>query len=297
MSARQILAVVNPRSGSRRSARIVRQLQRLLQPAGFDVTIATTSHPGHAAQIAATADLQPLHCLAVVGGDGTIHEIVNGLLQRDQPVTTPLAIVPAGTGNAIALQYQLSSVRDAARCILQGIPAPLDMVKVQLADRLTYCVNIVGWGAATDINITAEKLRWLGRSRYSIAALLQILSPAVRTARITLDDQTLEEPFLFAVLCNTRYAGHRMLLTPAAQSDDGLLDVLLLRPGSRRNLLRVFQGVADGTHLQLPNVEYRQVRSLKIHTAQPCPLNLDGELSGQTPFTATVLPGALRVLS
>lgn len=87
-----------------------------------------------------------------------------------------------------------------------------------------------------------------------------------------------------------------MLLAPDARCDDGLLDVLLLRPTSRWNLLKVFQGIADGSHRNLPGIEYHQARSVTIQTSDPDPLNLDGEISGTAPFTATVLPAALRLL-
>ena len=291
-----ILAVVNPRSGLRHGQQTLNQLHSILQQAGCLLTVITTSGPGHATRIAADAELQHLHCIAVVGGDGTIHEVVNGLMQRPAPAQTPVAIVPAGTGNALALQYKLQSINDAAHSILHGTATPLDVLQVTRQQQTTCCINIAGWGAATDINITAEKLRWLGRSRYSLAALLQILQPPVRSAIVTIDQQTLNGQFLFAVACNTRFAGHRMLLAPDARCDDGLLDVLLLRPTSRWHLLKVFQGIADGSHRNLPGIEYHQARSITIQTNSPDPLNLDGEISGTAPFTATVLPAALRLL-
>ena len=297
MERHHVLAIVNPRSGLQLGLQAANTLQTSLQQAGCQLTVITTRGPGHATHIAAAAELQNFHCIAAIGGDGTIHEIVNGLMQRSTPAQIPIAIVPAGTGNALALQYNLLSVRDAADKILRGHPTPLDVLQVTQQHSTTCCINIAGWGAATDINITAEKLRCLGRSRYSIAALLQILHPHIRPASITLDNHSLTGPFLFAVACNTRFAGHRMLLAPDARCDDGLLDVLLLRPTSRWNLLKVFHGIADGSHRNLPGIEYLQGRSITIHTRSPDPLNLDGEISGTTPITATVLPAALRLLT
>jgi len=296
MDRQNILAIVNPQSGLRHGQQTFSQLHSILQQAGQQLTVVTTSGPGHATRIAAESELQNFRCIAAIGGDGTIHEIVNGLMQRPAPVQIPIAIVPAGTGNALALQYSLQSVSDAAHKILHGHPTPLDVLEVTQQQHTTCCINIAGWGAATDINITAEKLRWLGRSRYSVAALLQILNPPVRSASITLDGRLIDGPFLFAVACNTRFAGHRMLLAPDAHCDDGLLDLLLLRPTSRWNLLKVFQGIADGSHRNLPGIEYHQARSITIHTSSPDALNLDGEISGTTPFTAAVRPAALRLL-
>lgn len=88
-----------------------------------------------------------------------------------------------------------------------------------------------------------------------------------------------------------------MLLAPDARCDDGLLDLLLLRPTSRWNLLKVFQGIADGSHRNLPGIEYLQGQTVSIHTNTPDPLNLDGEIAGTTPMTTTVLPAALSLLT
>jgi diacylglycerol kinase family enzyme len=114
---------------------------------------------------------------------------------------------------------------------------------------------------------------------------------------VTLDGQPLEGPFLFIIACNTMYVGHRMLLAPDARSDDGLLDVVVLRPSSRWNLLKVFQRVADGSHLQVPGVECLRARVLTVESSGTDVLNLDGEVRGATPFSASVLPGALEVLA
>ena len=296
MSSRQILAIVNPRSGSQQAARQLDQLKAALLPHGLLVHTAVTEHPGHAQHLAATADVREISCICAVGGDGTIHEVVNGLMQHPQPRRIPLAVLAAGTGNALALQFQLQSSADTAQRILCGRTQPLDVIHVTAPGMSAYCINIVGWGAATDINANAEKLRWLGRSRYSVAALWQILKPAVRPARLLLDAQPIEGPFLFVIACNTMYAAHRMLIAPHARCDDGLLDVVLLKPCSRLNLLKVFRSVADGSHLQLPGVECHRAQSLSLESSTTDPLNLDGEVRGHTPFSATVLPGALEVM-
>lgn len=297
MSNRQILAIVNPRSGQGRAGKQLDQLKAALQPDGFLVHTAVTEHSGHARGIAANTNPHEVCCVCAVGGDGTIHEVADGLMQLPKPRRLPLAILPAGTGNALALQFQLHSAADTAQRILAGRIQPLDVIHVTAPGLSTHCINLVGWGAATDINVTAEKLRWLGPARYSAAALLQILSPRIRPAQLCLDGQLLTGPFLFVIACNTRFAGHRMLLAPDARSDDGLLDVILLKPASRLNLLQVFQRVADGSHLLLPNVECHRGQTLTIETPTKQLLNLDGELRGHTPFTATVIPGGLDILA
>lgn len=297
MSSRQILAVVNPRSGNRQATQQLDQLKAALLPKGYLVHTAVTEHPGHAREIAAAANVHEVHCICAVGGDGTIHEVVNGLMQLPQPQRIPLAVLAAGTGNALALQFQLHSPADTAQRIVAGRTQPLDVIHVTGPGLSTWCINLVGWGAATAINVNAEKLRWLGKSRYSVAALWEILGPSLRSAKVTLDGHTIAGPFLFIIACNTMFVGHRMLLAPNARSDDGLIDVVILRASSRWNLLQVFKRVADGSHLQLPGVECHRAQSLTIDSSTIDPLNLDGEICGQTPFSATVLPGALQVIA
>jgi len=297
MTNRQILAIVNPRSGSKLAQQQLDQLKAALQPEGFLVHSALTEHRGHASEIAAAADPREIDCICAVGGDGTIHEIVDGLMRRPQPGRIPLAILPAGTGNALALQYQLHSAADTAQRILLGRRQPLDAIHVSTPELSAYCINLVGWGAATDVNVNAEKLRWLGRSRYSLAALWQILRPTIRSAEVTLDRKPLEGPFLFIIACNTMFVGHRMQLAPDACCNDGLIDVVVLRPTSRWNLLQVFQRVADGSHVQLPGVECHRVQELTVDSAVPDLLNMDGEVRGQTPFSLAVIPAALEVFA
>ena len=296
MTAQRFLLVVNPRGGTRRGRAVLEQIRPVFAAAGAELDVRLTERPGHAEEIARTTELDRFDGLCVIGGDGTVHEVANGLLQRAQPCSIPLGIIPAGTGNTLHQHlHGHDGPQEAARQILAGRTGPLDAVRVALAGQVVFCIDIIGWGGVADINGTAEKLRWLGPPRYAAAALWHILRAQRRRARLVLDGQIQDDDFLFVIACNTKFTGSNMQLAPRAEVDDGLLDVVVVRRASRLQMVKLFARVFDGSHLALPCVEYYQVRSFGLESAGHEPLDLDGEMKGTTPISAEVLPAALRV--
>lgn len=297
MSAKRFVLVVNPRGGVRRGVLLAEQVQTRLAAAGSVVDVHVSQYAGHAAELARTLDLSRCDGLCLVGGDGTIHEVVNGLLQRSDGVRVPLGLIPGGTGNSVLLHLGCTTAEDAIQRILAGRTQPVDAARLTYPDQMVYCVNIVGWGGVVDINCTAERWRWLGRPRYTLATLWEILRPHRRRARVVLDDQTLEDEFLFVLGCNTKFTGKAMQVAPRAELADGKLDVIFVRQASRLQMLRLFRGVYDGTFATQPSVEYRQVRSFRIETETPELLNLDGELKSCASVSVAVVPAAVTVFA
>lgn len=293
MKIRSCLAIVNPQGGMRSGGGIVEDARRLLADASVRLDIHVTQWAGHASQLAEEIDLEGYDCLCIVGGDGTVHEVIGGLMRRDEGAEViPLGLIPAGTGNTLHLDLGCTDTESAIEAILHGGTRSVDVVKVNAADTVHYCVNIVGWGGISDINLKAERLRKLGRSRYVLAALWQMARPINRFAKVCLDDEVLEGDFQFVIACVTKSTGTGMVLAPQAIIDDGKIDVVILRKVSRYQLLQTLRRVFDGSHIELPFVEYRQVRSFSIE-AEPSELNLDGEVKATTPFAAETVPIAL----
>jgi diacylglycerol kinase (ATP) len=294
--SQRILLIANPASGSLWQGR--KQAQAVMELAlAAEVDLHLTERAGHAMQIVLETRLSSYDAICVQGGDGTFHEVVSGLMQRVEAASIPLGLIPSGTGNSVARSLGLASAAEAVRRIETGQTRPLDVIRMAAGGETHYCLNLIGWAAGQAITATAERLRWLGSRRYAAAALWQVLGAAPRQARITLDGATDEDGFLLVLACNTTYVGSGMLAAPRAEIDDGLMDVVLVRRASRRRMLTLLRRVYDGSHLEMREVEYRQVRSLAIETPAPQPLNLDGELKGETPLTAEVLPGAIRVFA
>ena len=294
--AKRFLLIANPASGSPPRATLREQALAELRAAGAQVDLQVTQDAGHLFEIAREYDLAGYDALCVLGGDGTMHEAVSGLVQRPQRANIPVGLIPAGTGNSLGLSLGIHDVLEAVRRIVAGVPRPVDAVRVEAAGDTHFCLNLIGWAAGQAINATAERLRWLGPSRYAAAALWHVLSARPRPAKIVLDDAIHEDEFLLVLACNTKNVGSGMLAAPRAAIDDGLVDVVIVRRASRWRMLRLLQRVHDGSHVEMSEVEYHQVRSLRIETAAPEPLNLDGELKGTTPLVAEVVPGAIQLL-
>ena len=297
MTAKRFAVIVNPRGGLRRGIAVLDQVKPLLAAAGATLDVHLTENRSHATEIARNLELPRYDGICVIGGDGTVHEVVNGLMHRDEPIPIPLGIIPAGTGNTLHQHLQIDDPREAVRCICEGHSIPLDIAQVNLKDRVVFCVNIVGWGAVSDINATAEKLRFLGTVRYTLAALWHILLAKRHRIRLTYQDQVISDDFLFVIACNTKFTGAGMKLAPHAELSDGKIDLILVRQATRWQMVKLFQKVFDGSHLSLGLVEYHQVDSFSIESDGNEPLNLDGEMIGHAPMSIQVLPAGLRVFA
>ncbi len=295
MSGRKFTFIVNPNSGRRRGELIYKSVQSVFQRAGFEGDMHLTRYSGHAAELARDLDLNSSSGLIVIGGDGAIHEVVSGLMQRTEPDSVPVGVIPAGTGNAFHQHLNVLDPIAAAHKILNQNVSPLDVIRIQQRGQTFYSVNVIGWGTVTDINQLAEKLRILGPTRYSVAALIFIMKARKRRIRLRMDGEWIEEDFYFVLVCNTKFTGKGMQVAPGADHGDGVLDVILIRKATRWQMLKLFARIFDGSHLGMEIVEFRKVREFCIHQESNDVLTIDGELKAGVPFEAEVLPGALRV--
>ena len=297
MPGKPIVVVTNPRGGIRQGLAVLEQVRPVFANAGAELDEYVTEYSGHATEITRTLDLAGYDGLCLIGGDGTVHEAVAGLMQRGEPVQTPLGLIAAGTGNTLHREVQCTNPLEAAERILAGKTCPLDAARLTMRNEVIWCVDIIGWGAIADINRTAEKLRHLGPPRYAMAALWWIIRPKRRRARLVLDGQVFDDEFLFIIGCNAKSTGSGMIVAPHAQIGDGKIDVVVLHSTSRLQMLKVFRKVFDGSHISLPCVGYHQVRSFSIEYEGPEPLDLDGELKGGSPLSVEMVPGALKLFA
>lgn len=296
MKPKRLLMIVNPRGGVHRGTAVLDRVRPIFDSAGISLDVRMTEHGGHAREIAETAPLDSCAGLCVIGGDGTVHEAADGLM-RCGGGAIPLGLIPAGSGNTMHQHLKCLEPETAAERIVAGETIPLDVIRVTTQRETVHCVNIVGWAGVADINHTAERLRWLGPSRYALAALWHILWIKHRRATLTLDGLAIDDDFLFAIACNGKFTGKGMLIAPQAELSDGKMDVVVVRRASRGQMLALFQKIFNGSHLSMPCVEYHQVRQFSIASQTHDVLDLDGEMKCETPFEAEVLPGALRLFA
>lgn len=295
-----VLVVVNPRAGRgaarRRAARLVAELQRV----GVPFVVRPTERPGHARDLAAATS----GAVVAVGGDGTAHEVLNGLRERDGRLG-PFAVLPAGSGNDFAANAGFSrDPHDLAAALHDGWTRTVDVGAVEIAcehgELRRHFLNDAGVGFEADVVRTAAGMRWLrGRLLY-LAATLR----AVRRQRIvdceltyaTVDDEVRETmPILFASACNGGRVGGGLHFAPAACIDDGRVDVLRVSSDSAAATLRLLMQLVRRRHDRDPRVRIARCDRVVMRPAQPLPVSLDGELvaASATRVEASVRRGRL----
>jgi len=288
--------LVNPKGGHKRGLEIYEKVKHIFSSAGANITVLHTEYAGHAFDFAKTLDFVGYDGLCAIGGDGTMYELINGMLKRDDNHKIPIGLITGGTGNSFMYDVDCLDPVDAAKRIVQHKLRPLDIAKVNANGELFYSFNIIGWGLATDAGKLAEKLRWLGGVRYDVASIIEVLKGKDRIATLTLDEEVIKENFIFIIGCNTIHTGKAMKMAPLAQLNDGKIDLIIVRKTSRINLLKLFPKLFSGDHIKSPLVEYRQVQNFSISLEETNDLTIDGEIIGTTPLNVQMIPKMVNVL-
>ena len=288
--------LVNPKGGHKRGLEIYEKVKHIFSNAGTKITVLHTEYAGHAFDFAKTLDFVGYDGLCAIGGDGTMYELINGMLKRDDNHKIPIGLITGGTGNSFMYDVDCLDPVDAAKRIVQHKLRPLDIAKVNANGELFYSFNIIGWGLATDAGKLAEKLRWLGGVRYDVASIIEVLKGKDRIATLTLEKEVIKENFIFIIGCNTIHTGKAMKMAPLAQLNDGKIDLIIVRKTSRVNLLKLFPKLFSGDHIKSPLVEYRQVENFSISLEETNDLTIDGEVIGTTPLNVQMIPKMVNVL-
>ncbi len=295
MNHRKYYLVVNPHGGGGMGLEIKNKILPVFQKAGAELTIIETTHPGHAQELANTLELDGYTGFCPIGGDGTMHEVVNGMLNRKDKCKIPIGLITGGAGNAFMHDLDLLDPVEAAKTVVNGKIQKIDVANLNMNGHQEYIFNIIGWGLVTDVGRKADSIRWIGDSRYTIMTALEVFIKKRHPAKLNIDGQIIEDDFLFVIACNTQHTGKGMKMAPNAELNDGLIDVVVVRNVSRFTLLKLLPSVFDGSHIHHPDLEYYQVREFSLESNDIDQLNLDGEICGTTPFHAKVIPGAIDV--
>ena len=293
---KKLYLIVNPEGGSKRGLDILKKVEPIFSEADVELTILETKYAGHAEEYANELDYAGYEGFCAIGGDGTMHEVINGMLKRKDASMLPIGLLTGGTGNAFMHDVKCLDPLESAKRIVKGELRPMDIAKVEANGEIFYAFNIIGWGLVTDASSLAEKLRWLGDKRYDIAAILEVLMSKKRISKLILDGQEIDEDFVFIIGCNTIHTGKAMKIAPLAKLDDGKLDIVIVRKASRIQLLKLFPKLFTGEHIKSELVEYKQVESFSILPLEKSSITLDGELLGHTPLHVQLQPKRINVL-
>ena len=297
MALKNIYLAVNPHGGMEKGRGILELVKPVFHDNGVELNVLETEYHGHAQEMNNTMDFEEVDGFCAIGGDGTFHEVVNGLLTRKDKKQVPIGLIPGGSGNSFMHTVECLDPVEAAKRIVSGNTIPVDVAEVKSGKELIYSINIIGWGLVTDIGITAENYRWLGESRYTIIAMLEIFRLKQRSATLIMDGTEEKSDFTFIMALNTKHTGKGMYAAPKAKLDDGLIDLIIVREKGKMKLLNLLPKIFDGTHIDSEIVEYYQVSRFSLIPDKNEPLNIDGEITGNTPIEVKMIPGCFQFLN
>ncbi len=289
--------IVNPYSGRWKAKAAIPDIERACQKIGLDYELAATDAPNHGTELAREAAQAGFSPIVVVGGDGGISEVVNGLMQAaGDEMAVPLGIIPMGTANDLADVLELEKdVEKACRAILAGHTRAIDVGCVN--GRFFDNNSAIGLEPMVTIAQAAMK-RVKGTPRYILAALKAILGHKPWNMRLTWDDGEYEGPIALVSVGNTYRTGGAFRMTPRAEPDDGYLDFVFTGKMGRLKLLRLLPTTFDGSHIEHPDVTYARTTHLTIECDPPTPIQADGELFdlSASHIEYTIMPGRLPVI-
>ncbi|MEE8441574.1 MAG: diacylglycerol kinase family protein [Spirochaetia bacterium] len=284
----KICLIVNPNAGKKRGLEVAKRVTTLLGDAGIHAESLVSRQPGGTREIAEGLDQSRWDGIVAVGGDGTLFEVINGLLTTSDSPTVPVGQIPVGTGNSFIRDLQIHSVEDAVARIVQGAVRKIDLGHFSAEAGDFYFANLLGVGFVSNVAYRARKYKALGSLSYILGIIEEIIGLEATPVTLEIDGEVIERECVFVEICNSRFTGGNMMMAPSAEIDDGLLDVVILNKVSRWAVLKLLPTIFDGKHVEAQAVEILRGKSITLRSPKPLSLTPDGETFGQTPIDVTV---------
>jgi diacylglycerol kinase (ATP) len=291
-----LVLIANPRAGRGRVGEELPEVERQLQSHRLGYRILETEGPWHAATLAREALRDGARFLVAVGGDGTIQEVVNGMVDGDRPVAEDavLGVVAAGSGSDFVRTFGLPG--DAVRAVrhLEGDRLyPIDVMRAEYrrgdTTEVRYVPNIAEVGLGAEVVRRAERLpRWLGRSRYFWGFWLSLGSHRSTRVTVGVDRKSFDGTANNVVVANCQFYGGGMKISPRSYPGDGLLDVQI-STGPKSEAFTLMPKIYRGEHVPHPHIKELRGREVRVEAERPLAVEGDGEVLGTTPATFTVL--------
>lgn len=301
------IAVINPNAGGGRVAREWPLLSNMLKDRGFPFEEVFTTHRYHAVELVIYSLKRGFRNFISVGGDGTLHEIVNGIFyQKEVPVSEiTLAVLPTGSANDWTRMYRIPKDYDKAiETVLEGRTVMQDVARVEYSQagvrNSRYMVNVAGVGLDANICLRCNASKDKGKSgdlAYVKAAFKALVSRTSTPTKVVVDGRSFFSGKMFSIAFGVgKYSGGGMMQVPDAVADDGLVNVMVARKVSKIKFLLLFKQLFKGTIYRIREVSHTTASRVCVISRKPDRVEIDGEVVGTTPMNLEVLPRALRVV-
>ena len=301
---RKIKIILNPMADMGNAWRVARDLRSITEEHG-GVDWSGTVYPGHAIELAKQAGRDDYDLVIAMGGDGTVHEVMNGLMQIPENKRPILGVVPIGSGNDFAHGINASTIpNEALRRAINGEPSTVDLgLMIDEHGRREFFDNTLGIGFGATVTIRSHQLPVLRGFLMYLTAVLQtiILDHNPIRMQIETDNEKWEQGVSYLVLCNGPREGGGFLIAPDAKIDDGLLNFAMIKDVSRLMMLRIVPEVMKGTHGRFKEVRMGTCQKFSLSANRPLYIHADGEIftgpgTDLRKVSFEILPNALKVV-
>jgi diacylglycerol kinase (ATP) len=300
---RSVVFLVNPASANGSTGRHWPSLHEEAHAVGLDGEARLSARPGHLAELAEEAARGGAAMLVVVGGDGSVHEVVNGLMRSDRAGEVELAVLARGTGKDFARSLRIPSKPGAALATARdGRVRAIDVGRARFtasdgSRTEAYFANFAGAGISGAIarRANASSKAMGGRMSFFVATITVFFRWRSVEMTAQVDDERRAGRMFEVLAMNGDYTAGGMWAAPDARPDDGRLDVVLIGDVTKADFVRTFPKIYRGRHLSHPKIELLRGATVRVESKHPLPVVLDGEQPGTTPAEFDLLPGALRV--
>lgn len=295
----RFFAVVNPAAGGGRSAKLAGPALAELREKGLKIDVVASTGAGHAIELAREAYEQGYRNFIAVGGDGTAHEILNGVY-RDGGGNDRIALgfLPLGTGNSFLRDFTKDGAKASLEALIKGRKRSVDLICLTHAQGRIYSFNLLSLGFTADVGaLTNRYFKPFGYLGYLLGVFVRIVQLRRRAFRLRCDDDKDwdETRCLFLSFNNSKFTGGTMLIAPQADPTDGLIEFVRWGPISRIGLLRMLPKLYDGTHIQHPLAARRSVRRIEFGTRVPVDVLIDGEIAALECISLDIIPAAVDI--
>ncbi|MFQ6069872.1 MAG: diacylglycerol/lipid kinase family protein [Candidatus Aminicenantales bacterium] len=304
MKKGQVKVILNPLSGKGHGAKVEFRIRHYLREEGIDFDLVKTEGPWHAVKLAEEASRGGYVLIVAAGGDGTVHEVVNGLMAASEGgVAGTLGIIPVGSGSDFAHAINIPhNPRKACQRLAHGRPRLVDVGLIKVDKKHTrYFDNTVNIGFGGVVTIEAQKIKHLRGTALYLPVVLKTVFLYYRAPLVDIeyDGQKLKLPAVMICICNGPREGGGFFVAPEARPDDGLFDLCITREVSRLSMLAHIPRFMKGTHVNSKPVKMARARVVKVTSKEPLVAHADGEILCRDSHSLEfeLLPGRLRVWS
>lgn len=301
---RKVKIILNPMADMGNAWRVARDLRSITVEHG-NVDWSGTVYPGHAIELAKLACEQGYDMVIAMGGDGTVHEVVNGIMQVPENKRPILGVVPVGSGNDFGHAIGVPGQSDHALAhALNGEPSAIDLgVMTDENGRKEYFDNTLGIGFDAIVTIRSHRLPLLRGFLMYLTAVIQTIFLNHNPARVTFesDKEQWQDDVLMTTICNGGREGGGFMLSPDSKITDGVLEYLTVQKVSRAMMFRLVPEFMKGTHRRFRQIRMGTCQKLTMTADRPLYIHADGEIytsfgSNLRTVSFEILPNVLKVV-